>query len=144
MIFASLGIASFVLATSVPPVPLKDRVKGADHIFTGVATELVVVDTMGNVISNAPATTQIELGLKLTVVPKRILRTTMKTFPDKVVFTYGNGFILDVQWEKNRLLGKEMFYFLSGNFASVHALEFSEPMDKEKEIADYLNDKPAK
>ena len=138
-----LWTSAFVFATTVPPVPLNDRVKTADHIFVGVATEIAVVDAKGNVITNVPDSTHLDLAIRLTVTPKRVLRTPLKNFPDRVVFTYGRGFILGVQAERNRLLGKEMYYLLSGaSFNSVHALQFREPMEKEKEIIEHLKDKP--
>ena len=107
-----------------------------------MATDLDVVDAKGNAVTNAADSTHIELAIRLTVTSKRVLRTSLKSFPDTIVLTYGHGFILSVSAEKERLLGKEMYYLLSGpHFQPVHALQFFEPISAGNEIDQYLKEK---
>jgi len=143
--FALVGTA---YSTSVPPLSLQERVKGASHIFVGIARSLEVLDPHGNVMADPPARIMLEPSLRLTVEVKRVLRTSLKRFPRKVQVHYGRGFILGVKTERERRIGKELIYLVSGtgtnaSFHSVHALQFTEPMEREKVIQGHLDKLPS-
>lgn len=141
-VVVSIHAAIAAWATSIPPIPLKERVITAGVIVVGHAIEVVAIDGAGKLITVEEKISPLDTKYRVTVVPKKILAGTLPESTREIVFTYGEGYVLGIATERNRLLDKEMIYILPKYpHSPVNGLQFTESLSAEPEISGYIKKK---
>ena len=146
--FAFSGVliaVSAALAVTPPgPLPLKERVQKASHIFVGTAGKLRVIDwKTGHEVIPQPKGLALEQCAELQVRVDDVLITGDWHPKEPVVVRFGGGFF-SVEDLRKQFVDKKLIYLTirqESYFIPSYPWHLVEPVEKRAEIEGFIGDK---
>ena len=138
-----IAFAAASAITPPPPLPLKERVQRASHIFVGTALTLRVVDKNGEV-KPQPKTLDIGQGAEMQVRVDEVLTPGAWHPKEPVIVGFAGGFFSVQQMQKD-FVGKKLIFVTTQNaagFGPSYPWHLTEPLDKRAEIEGIIRDNP--
>jgi hypothetical protein len=139
----ALVMTTATFSTTVPPRPLPDLVKAADHVLIGKVVNVDMVDAKGNPIVNNDARTGPGEGnvirLHVVVEENGVLKTTAKAVPRTIVIRLWTEWHFSLGQWKTEALDKRYIFLLKGDdFQWVYPMGFLRDPSEKDEILKLL------
>ena len=136
----SLGVL-YVAALTVPPLPLSERVKRADHIFLGTCEKMVVTDETGQAVVPEPKVLDHGQAIDMLVRVQEVFRPVGWTTNMPVTVRFGGGFF-SVKDIREQFSNRQFIYIVSkrnSHFTPSYQWSFPEPLEKRADIEKALS-----
>lgn len=133
-----IATATATFSTTVPPRPLPDLVKAADHVLIGTVVNVDMVDAKGNPITNNNARTGPGIGnvirLHVVVEESGVLKTNAKAVPQTIVIRHWTEWHFSLGQWKSEALDKRYIFLLKGeDYQWVYPMGFlRDPSEKDE------------
>lgn len=133
--------SGLAMATSVPPKPLAEMVREADHVVVATVTVVDMVDGKGRPVLGRDARTGpgLDNQIRLHLAVSEVLRTDNVQLPKTLAVPLWTAWHYSLGTIKDQVTGSSGIFLLKGNdFQPVYPAGFQRPLEERNEIENLL------